>query len=183
MTRGIPTTYKKIRYRSRLEARWAAFFDSCGWRYVYEPYDLPGWIPDFQLGEAGLLVEVKPFTSWREFEKEAVKKASVYEGEVLFVGTAPRVLLGEERVAYRPCIGWTKDGKIARMDKTRGRYSLVQPRGEFYDLFDLLSGSFCDCRNDWFSHDLDGMTARITGELDRLWGYACNQSQWRGDSL
>ena len=44
---AIPTTYKGIRFRSRLEARWAAMFDICGWRWEYEPLDLPGWIPDF----------------------------------------------------------------------------------------------------------------------------------------
>ena len=29
--KAIPTTYAGVRFRSRLEARWAAFFDLCGW--------------------------------------------------------------------------------------------------------------------------------------------------------
>jgi hypothetical protein len=33
----IVTEYAGARFRSRLEARWAAFFDLCGWRWEYEP--------------------------------------------------------------------------------------------------------------------------------------------------
>jgi hypothetical protein len=28
---GIPTFYRARRFRSRIEARWAAFFDQVGW--------------------------------------------------------------------------------------------------------------------------------------------------------
>lgn len=58
---AIPTTYAGVRFRSRLEARWAAFFDLVGWEWEYEPLDLNGYIPDFVLAFAKpLLVEVKP---------------------------------------------------------------------------------------------------------------------------
>jgi hypothetical protein len=42
-----PTRYKSTLFRSRLEARWAAFFDLMGWCWQYEPIDLEGWTPDF----------------------------------------------------------------------------------------------------------------------------------------
>lgn len=58
--KAIPTIYGGIRFRSRLEAKWACFFDALGWSWVYEPFDTNGWIPDFQLGEK-LLIEIKPF--------------------------------------------------------------------------------------------------------------------------
>lgn len=58
---GIPTLYRDVQYRSRLEARWAAFFDLLGWKHQYEPFDLAGWVPDFLLFSAPkILVEVKP---------------------------------------------------------------------------------------------------------------------------
>lgn len=59
---AIPTTYNDVQFRSRLEARWAAFFDLCGWQWEYEPFDLNGWIPDFMLrgAKTNTLVEVKP---------------------------------------------------------------------------------------------------------------------------
>lgn len=49
MLTAIPTRYSGVQFRSRLEARWAAFFDIAGWRWQYEPIDLAGWIPDFRL--------------------------------------------------------------------------------------------------------------------------------------
>jgi len=59
---AIPTMWDGIQYRSRLEARWAAFFAALGWHADYEPIDLKGYIPDFVLRfPVPLLVEVKPF--------------------------------------------------------------------------------------------------------------------------
>lgn len=60
---GIPTTYAGVRYRSRLEARWAVFFDLLRWKHVYEPEDFAGWIPDFAIvhDRGPTYVEVKPF--------------------------------------------------------------------------------------------------------------------------
>ena len=58
---AIPTLYRGRMYRSRLEARWAAFFDRLGWTYEYEPFDLGKWSPDFLLPGLNLMVEVKPF--------------------------------------------------------------------------------------------------------------------------
>lgn len=59
--KAIPTEYRGIRFRSQLEARWAAFFDSMGWVWAYEPIDLDGWIPDFEVN--GQFAEVKPARS------------------------------------------------------------------------------------------------------------------------
>lgn len=61
----IETVYRGYRFRSRLEARWAVFFDTLGvrWEYEQEGYDLgdSGWyLPDFQLSEYGWWVEIKP---------------------------------------------------------------------------------------------------------------------------
>ena len=66
----IETEYKGYRFRSRLEARWAVFFDACGVRWEYEPegYELNNgqqYLPDFLLHDVegrvdgDLHVEVK----------------------------------------------------------------------------------------------------------------------------
>jgi len=62
---AIPTKYADVQFRSRLEAKYAAFFTSLGWNWAYEPFDLDGWIPDFIIHgkDENMLVEVKPFTS------------------------------------------------------------------------------------------------------------------------
>lgn len=59
----IQTRYKGYNFRSRLEARWAVFFDSLGVDWVYEPegYQTPygGYLPDFYLPKTGGIVEIK----------------------------------------------------------------------------------------------------------------------------
>lgn len=60
--KAIPTIYNHVQFRSRLEARWAAFFDLAGIKWEYEPFDLEGWAPDFKVisGNVVALAEVKP---------------------------------------------------------------------------------------------------------------------------
>ncbi len=92
---AIPTVYGGVQFRSRLEARYAAWFqiqkdrdifakpDEDGrpypsdWRsnWRYEPVDFPGWIPDFLVNYAGLeiLVEVKPALSVAELWPHTTK--------------------------------------------------------------------------------------------------------------
>lgn len=87
MAAGIPTLYRGIQYRSRLEARWAAFFDLLGWRFQYEPFDLNGWIPDFLLVGARTLVEVKPIFHFDTDVAAKIDRAGVPEDyEVMIVG-------------------------------------------------------------------------------------------------
>lgn len=62
--KAIETRYSGYRFRSRLEARWAVFFDAMRLRYDYEPegYDLgeAGWyLPDFWLKDLKMWLEVK----------------------------------------------------------------------------------------------------------------------------
>jgi hypothetical protein len=64
--KAIETRYKGYRFRSRLEARWAVFFDALGLTWDYEPEGFEtdaGWyLPDFFLqgnGTKGPYVEIK----------------------------------------------------------------------------------------------------------------------------
>lgn len=57
--KAIETQYKGYRFRSRLEARWAVFFDTLGvkWEYEKEGYNLDGegyYLPDFYLPNVSL---------------------------------------------------------------------------------------------------------------------------------
>lgn len=53
MIQAIETEYRGYRFRSRLEARWAVFFDAMGftWRYEHEGFKRGGlrYLPDFEL--------------------------------------------------------------------------------------------------------------------------------------
>lgn len=61
--KAIQTWYKGFRFRSRLEARWAVFFDALDirWEYESQGYVVDGrpYLPDFRLTECGTWVEVK----------------------------------------------------------------------------------------------------------------------------
>src|SRR4051794_36842200 len=82
--KAIPTRYRGRLFRSRLEARYAAFFDIVKWEWEYEPFDLEGWIPDFRVtipcghsecsGCHTLLAEVKPYQTIEEFEGHPCRK-------------------------------------------------------------------------------------------------------------
>jgi hypothetical protein len=72
--RPIETCYKGYRFRSRLEARWAVFFDTLGieWEYEKEGYETKfgKYLPDFWFPELNCFAEVKPmvFTT-EQFQK------------------------------------------------------------------------------------------------------------------
>ena len=60
---AIETAYSGCRFRSRLEARWAVFFDRAGvaWQYESQGFVIDGrpYLPDFLLPDSGTWVEVK----------------------------------------------------------------------------------------------------------------------------
>lgn len=61
---AIETSYKGHVFRSRLEARWAVFFDAMGIKYLYENdgFDLDGrwYLPDFFIPDWDSFIEIKP---------------------------------------------------------------------------------------------------------------------------
>lgn len=62
--KAIETRYKGFRFRSRLEARYAVFFDSLGIKWDYEPegFHLSNgvmYLPDFYLPEYDAWIEIK----------------------------------------------------------------------------------------------------------------------------
>lgn len=72
--KAIETTYTGYRFRSRLEARWAVFFDAMGMKWEYEPegFNLDGvyYLPDFRV------ISPQGFISWYD-----VKPAHVSTNE------------------------------------------------------------------------------------------------------
>ncbi len=101
----IQTRYNGRFYRSRLEARWATFFDSIGIKFEYEleGYELSNgqrYLPDFYLPtfDGGLWCEVKPLGG--DFFK-AKKFCDDYEENMWFCEGMPdkaiyRIYQGKE---------------------------------------------------------------------------------------
>lgn len=83
MIKAIDTVYNGHKFRSRLEARWAIYFDHMDIKWMYEPegYSLSNgqfYLPDFYFPDIKKYGEVKPFIStdtpnderWRVFVED-----------------------------------------------------------------------------------------------------------------
>lgn len=89
---ALETMYAGHIYRSRLEARWAVFFDTLKIRFWYEPqgYKLPDgtcYLPDFFLPQIKMHAEVKPAElSEREMYKCRAVAAGTFLELLMLVG-------------------------------------------------------------------------------------------------
>lgn len=157
MNIGIPTTFNHRRYRSRLEARWAAFFQADAWLMdvEYEPFDCSGWIPDFLLEypSAPCLVEVKPI---HRFDEETATKISDAADKFGWNGAV--MLLGCNMPAHR-----CRDHEV-RIGWLRGEPDWATIPEDCGCNFTLLDGWHC---------------LYSSAALLRLWAEAGNATQWK----
>ena len=75
----MPATYNNQIFRTRLEARWAAFFDLAGWKWSANPAPVGDWAPEFRVefpcdhsecsGRHVLLVAVLPVDDVTAFRR------------------------------------------------------------------------------------------------------------------
>jgi len=175
---AIETWYGGILFRSRLEAKWAAFFDALRWRWEYEPFDLNGYIPDFVLPDLAtrFIVEVKPEVT---DEAKAKIKRSGWDGNALIVSSSPGpsrdggLLLGEMGIrtlvhAQHPergyCLEWAPG--VAQYVGCKCAVGLI------YEPFGTCQK--CNESPDFFS-----TTHESTTELTQLWRSACNATRWQ----
>lgn len=91
----IQTVYRGVKFRSRLEARWAVFYDSLGVRWQYEKegfkFDRSGlYLPDFWLPDFYYWIEIKgqePIESERD--KASALAVETDHPVFLFYGEIP----------------------------------------------------------------------------------------------
>lgn len=149
--RAIPTTYAGCRFRSRLEARWAVFFDHLGitWEYEAEGYEGPAgrYLPDFlvHLGEPTLF-EVKPLSEAGQTDARWWEASAAADARLIVAYGMPR---GD---GHAPWDAPTPDGHLNLID---GRSGL-----EGWDNYH----AFCTCP--WCGTvgiEFDGRGARVCG--------------------
>ena len=196
--KAIETRYAGTVFRSRLEARWAAFFDVLGWPWTYEPFDLDGWSPDFLLKPVpvGLeprrpvLVEVKPIDRFCAETANRMSNAldkSGNELEPLLVGLSPHFTDPDDE--DQAAVGWLGE----YLDDVERRWN---PDGQrhYYAAAVLRPGDTIPDNTEIkadFCHETGGWTHRITGYYDgrpgglrryvcqRYWGEACDKVKYR----
>jgi hypothetical protein len=105
--KAIETVHKGFRFRSRLEARWAVFFDNVGIRYDYEPegFELGDglrYLPDFFLPELDLWVEIKPgeVPDWRKLNPSDERTRPMLLASKLAEGSGKNVIILYGRPGY-----------------------------------------------------------------------------------
>ena len=176
--RSYPTSYNGSRFRSRLEARWAAFFDLIGWRWTYEPFDTSGYIPDFLIhGPASLLVEVGPCEFLSEFSEKAEKPLGLgRERTVLVLGIDP-LILQQGRPDPTPMAGYlTNDGDDGWEQTAPACWAQCRECGRLGVFHEIGSFRLRPCGH----HDGNNHLLPVEGgQIDFLWRDAGNRVQWR----
>ena len=176
MTVGIPTMYRGVRFRSRLEAKWAVFFDLAGWPWMYEPVDLNGYVPDFILQlHQPVLVEVKPALNLADMS-EAIAKIGRCgwnkNNEALVVGASIGVIAGELDINMWPVLGLLTEGHGGNPAQ------IVECRAGHLSFIDSVESWHCRVCGEY---DGDAILMSYVGcRVDAMWAHASNHVQWRG---
>jgi hypothetical protein len=94
--KAIETEYAGCRFRSRLEARWAVFFDQLGiqWQYEVEGLELADgtrYLPDFVLPKYRTYVEVKGGDDALAADLSRLQRFAAEVGRLLVLGEVPNV--------------------------------------------------------------------------------------------
>lgn len=172
MIKAIETRYKGYRFRSRLEARWAVFFDALGIKWEYEPegYDLGevGWyLPDFRLPEHDLWIEVKGQTpDDAELQKATKLGEKLYQATLIVSGN-----IGEHK--WECCFDANKEASwpllVGAMDNSLTISIFQGPEEKFGPMW--LVCPFCN--------DTNG-TEIVSIESDSESGWIYNDDNTRG---
>lgn len=150
MIKAIETIYKGYRFRSRLEARWAVFFDALGisWEYEMEGFELSTgerYLPDFYLPEANLWLEIKgPEPTENELQKcitlqQDLRSSQGFEGKcvsqlMVFDSNLRASIPREMAVDFFTCGYSDPDEKLAAL----GEDTLLEKENEIrLELFKL----------------------------------------------
>jgi hypothetical protein len=190
---ALPTIYRGRQYRSRLEAKWAAFFDLLGWDHEYEPFDLGSWSPDFLLSSptgSEFLVEVKPLTAFDGAVAEKVCRAVKARGLQDSLTGLLLLGLGPQRVPRGLRFGWL--GSVCDDEGTAAEWA-EPPLTWIADLDrpvmmpDFLSITTGQARgNGWHGFMTDACgpdgtwpTENYVDHTLGLWASACNAVQWK----
>lgn len=120
--KAIETTYNGYRFRSRLEARWAVFFDAMGIKYQYEPEGFKAngfeeesfcYLPDFYFPDDDYYGEVKSGLSALKKDEEKIAwcidwDATPISNGLILLGQIPYWSDDRDEVPLFPFLFWHK---------------------------------------------------------------------------
>lgn len=134
--KAIETAYKGHRFRSRLEARWAVFFDALGlaWNYEPEGYEKDGerYLPDFRLtlGDEVWWAEIKGDAAWLNDNRDQLSRwfggePIVPGGRLLVLGELPEPQHGALIVKTILCCDGRASEGWAALEAWRGKGRVI----------------------------------------------------------
>ncbi len=156
--KALQTHYAGCRFRSRIEARWAVFFDhlGIGWQYEPQGFDLPSgqYLPDFLItwgtGHPGIWWEVKgaePTCRERDLAYELL--CATGQHVYLVHGGIPRDRFDEPRITHAGA------GTLVRWFIRPGSLGFVPATPEFEPIgtnAELLLSAYRAARSARFEH-------------------------------
>lgn len=195
---AIETEYRGHLFRSRLEARFAVFFDClrCEWLYEPEGFSLPSgrYLPDFFLPRVrgGTWIEVKPW-GMRSFFGFAQARGSVYERDPRYeeFGGLAHEMGHDFFIAYGiPSLSYFDSADYRSCGMLENSFDpfmwCVCPCGKTLGIeFDGRGGRVnCDCNKDFdhgkaYSHDHERII--IAAESARKFKFEHEDNGWRPD--
>lgn len=191
--KAIPTEYRGVKFRSRLEASWAAHFDKLELPWMYEPEgfelsDGSWYLPDFWLPTAKAWAEVKGLHKERmdKVERFAMDLWRQSSATSTYDHNAPMVLLFETPYFER----WHGDFRLNTND---GSWCYVNPvgimgPGKGYSVA-FAKCTKCRqrtiialwqnlCRNCGFNHDEDWDAVEWHDSVYSTWHFAIDNPKW-----
>lgn len=143
--KAIETVYNGYKFRSRLEARWAVFFDEVGVEYQYEPegfelHYMGRYLPDFYLPKFEAYIEIKPMPAFKPVRRlecvdiDAAKKIL----ELSWSSKSWAILIFGDPLDHRGC--WFYNGHLEYPASALGFDDRLMP--EFYEGEEVFALSF-----------------------------------------
>lgn len=185
----VVTEYNGNRFRSRLEARWAALFDLVGLPYIYEPSDHGGYIPDFLIpGPNPLYVEVGPVQTDAEYRAKAAKPLRYLDADFIVLGTDPlaRMMDTPMRSESSSIIGlqFQRNGFAGEEQEFDNgcEAHLCRDHNGHVAIVNLIMSYTpypCGCgdHSGWWGY------ACSAAEIEHLWAQAGTATQWKSDRI
>jgi hypothetical protein len=181
--KAIPTKYKGIQFMSRLEAKWAAFFDLMNWKWQYEPCDFNGWIPDFAIygHKKTIYVEVKPTIVFLPDIANEIDSSGC-NAEVLLIGETCPIPGCHTMCGDNTQLGWLRTEYLGYPDGQASRFNWSECEFACYDGSRI---GFAESTGCWYCR-IYGTHGKyyhfnnvIEDTVSEHWASACNSSQWR----
>jgi hypothetical protein len=135
--KAIKTKYRNVEFRSRLEARWAVWFDEMEipWSYEPEGFTVNGeaYLPDFYTTaiNKGVYIEIKPKGISGREKAKTLRMLDAFDGRLLLISGSP--MLGEYTCTMGG--GWERESFVFADCRKCGGLSFVGNGGTYFGNF------------------------------------------------